>query len=76
LYVIKNYLLKICTSGNRTSGDRTSGGPHVTILFGIWNLFVMIIKLMLGPCSGKKFDINFGNRLNSKEKGPGSPLLF
>ena len=27
-------------------------------------------NLMPGPCSGKKFDINFGNRLYSKEKRP------
>ena len=27
---------------------------------------------MPGPCSGKKFDINFGNRLYSKEERPGS----
>ena len=32
--------------------------------------------IISGPCSGKKFDINFGNRLYSKEKRPGSPLLF
>ena len=31
---------------------------------------------MPGPCSGKKFDINFGNRLYSKEKKPGSPLHY
>ena len=30
---------------------------------------------MPAPCSGKKFDINFGNRLYSKEKRPGSPLF-
>ena len=29
-----------------------------------------------GPCSGKKIDINFGDRMYSKEKRPGSPLLF
>ena len=33
-------------------------------------------SLMPGPCSGKEFDINFGNRLYSKDKRPGSPLLF
>ena len=33
-------------------------------------------NLMPGPCNDKKFDINFGNRLNSKEKRPGSSLLF
>ena len=27
-------------------------------------------------CSGKEIDINFGNRLYSKENCPGSPLLF
>ena len=31
---------------------------------------------MPGLCSGKKFDINFGNRLYSNEKRPGSLLLF
>ena len=31
-------------------------------------------RLMPGPCSGKKFDINFGNKLYSKEKG--QALLF
>ena len=28
------------------------------------------------PCSHFYFDINFGNRLYSKENRPGSPLLF
>ena len=31
--------------------------------------------LMPGPCSHFYFDINFGNRLYSKEERPGSPLL-
>ena len=35
-----------------------------------------IFTLMPGPCSGKKFNINFGNRSYSKEKRPGFPLLF
>jgi hypothetical protein len=34
------------------------------------------IQLMPYPCSHFYFDINFGNRLYSKEKRPGSPLLF
>ena len=29
------YLLKICTSGNCTSGDHTSGGPPVIIKYEI-----------------------------------------
>ena len=37
---------------------------------------LVLSTLLLGPCSGKKFDINFGNRLYSKEKRPGSPLLL
>ena len=32
--------------------------------------------LMPYPCSHFYFDINFGDRLYSKEKRPGSPLLF
>ena len=32
--------------------------------------------LLPGPCSGKTFDINFGNRLYSKEKRRAWPLLF
>ena len=36
----------------------------------------MSMRLMPGPRSGKKIAINFGNRLYSKEKGPGLPLLF
>ena len=31
---------------------------------------------MPGSFNGKKFDIKFGNRFYSKEKKPGSPLLF
>ena len=33
-------------------------------------------SLMPYPCSHFYFDINFGNRLYSKENRPGSPLLF
>ena len=40
------------------------------------SLDLLLLTLMPGPCSGKHFDINFGNRLYSKEKRPGSPLLF
>ena len=36
----------------------------------------MSMRLMPGPCSGKKFAINLNKRLYSKEKGPGCPLLF
>ena len=32
--------------------------------------------LMPYPCSHFYFDINFGDRLYSKEKRPGSPILF
>ena len=35
---------------------------------------IMTLTIMPYPCSGKKFDINFGNRLYSKEKRPA--LLF
>ena len=40
------------------------------------NWWYHLYTLMPGPCSGKKFDINFGNRLYSIERRPGSPLLF
>ena len=53
------------------------------------NLFVCIFeknhnnKIKLGnfnqmpyPCSHFYFDINFGDRLYTKENRPGSPLLF
>ena len=33
-------------------------------------------RLLLYPCSHFYFDINFCNRLYSKEKRPGSPVLF
>ena len=33
-------------------------------------------KLMPCPCSHFNVDIKFGDRLYSKEKRPGSPLLF
>ena len=35
-----------------------------------------VCTLMPYPCSHFYFDINFGDRLYSKEKRPGSPLLF
>ena len=38
--------------------------------------FHSIVTFMPGPCSHFYFDINFGIRLYSKEKRPGSPLLF
>ena len=39
-------------------------------------VMVVIFTLMPYPCSHFYFDINFGDRLYSKEKRTGSPLLF
>ena len=36
----------------------------------------LTLNLMPNPCSHFYFDIKFGDRLYSKEKRPGSPLLF
>ena len=35
-----------------------------------------ILTFMPYPCSQFYFDINFGDRLYSNEKRPGSPLVF
>ena len=45
-------------------------------LIVIYKKFFIIPTLLPGPCSHFYFDINFGNRLYSKEKRPGSSLLF
>ena len=37
---------------------------------------INILGLMPYPCSHFYFDINFGDRLYSKENRPGSPHLF
>ena len=41
-----------------------------------WVSAVVVFGHMPYSCSHFYFDINFGNRLYSKEKRPGSPLLF
>ena len=55
---------------------------HFSRNFNFSNMFIELtltqfyLNLLPYPCSHFYFDTKFGNRLYSKEKRPGSPLLF
>ena len=56
----------------------------VVVRWSLKNIFIRVVMpndtimpdLLPHPCSHFYFDIHFGDRLYSKEKRPGSPLLF